>query len=321
MARGSRRNRRDNNKYYFTLVYLMVAVSDVIICSTTFPVALSYVTNREAGLFGIHVFCAVWGFLWEVIPYLSVYLVVVMAVSRASTLTSPLKVLNIRAMTTISSFYLILCLTSKILPQLMLYDTHFAFASFHFNRDSLYCFLYPMGYYWVLSSIQASLQLGLPAPVIFSSCGACLVVLRKLRRRCKKLSYNQSSVRRRPTTTILILSGIYTACNIPVFLNYVLYSFTWVAGNKYTSMYNNTFLYWYSWNITYVVSVCVNSTINPIVLILRMAGFREWAKIQFRTIFGDKWRTITGRIVSCLARRAESNRTPTGAGTTGREIV
>ena len=80
----------------------------------------------------------------------------------------------------------------------------------------------------------------------------------------------------------LFPSAVYVTCNIPVFLNYVLYSFTWLAGNKYTSMYSNTFLYWYSWSLTFVVSVGINSACNPLVLFWRLTTFRDWVKGRFR---------------------------------------
>ncbi|KAL5256221.1 hypothetical protein ACHWQZ_G011442 [Mnemiopsis leidyi] len=284
LHRSTRRGRRENNRLYFSLLYLQVATIDALICYTAFPVALCYLRDRHPGMFGNRVFCVIWGFLWEIIPYISVYQMAVMAVSRARTITLPLKLLSIKTMAVSFFCYLILCCASKIVPQILLYDVRstYPYASFHFNKDSLYCFLYPMGDYWFISSVQSSLQLGLPAPVIILSCVICLCVLEKLRRRCKKLSYNQGSSGRQPATTIIILSAVYVTCNIPVFLNYVLYSFTWLAGNKYTSMYSNTFLYWYSWSLTFVVSVGVNSACNPLVLFWRLTTFRDWVKGRFR---------------------------------------
>ena len=190
------------NRFYF-----QVAAIDVVICYTAFPVALCYLRDRHPGMFGDRVFCVIWGFLWEIIPYISVYLMAVMAFSRAKTLTFPLKNLSIKAMAVCFFCYLILCCISKIVPQLILYDVSltYPYASFHFNRDSLYCFLYPMGRYWLVNSVQSTVQLGLPAPVIVCSCVTCLCVLERLRRRCKKLSYNQGNSGRRPTTTIIIL--------------------------------------------------------------------------------------------------------------------
>ena len=312
LGTGLHRTRRDNNKHYFTLLYLLVAATDVTITSTAFPVALSYVRDRTACLFNYHLFCTLWGFIWEIIPYLSVYLIMVMAVSRASTLTRPLKVLNTKAMLSASCLYLLVCCTSKIVPQLLMYDitTSYAYGTFHFNKDSLYCFLYPAGRYWVFSSIQSSIQLGLPAPVILASCGVCLIVLHTLSRRCKKLSYKRGAARRKPTTTILILSLVYMACNVPVLLNYVLYSFTWVAGRAYSSVYYSTFLYWYSWNLSYVVSVCVNSTINPVVLIVRMTAFRQWVRNKFKSLtiaLGD----VFGECICCLSLMDDASNSTT----------
>ena len=69
--RGSCRNRRDNNRHFFTLVYLLVGITDFSISATGFPVAVSYFKNRDPCLFADHVFCSLWGFLWEIIPYMS----------------------------------------------------------------------------------------------------------------------------------------------------------------------------------------------------------------------------------------------------------
>ena len=268
----------------------MVALIDVLICGTSLPVAISYLTDRSSALFGAAWFCGAWGFLWEVVPYLSVYLVALMAVSRVVSLILPLKVLNTRAMLISTGLYTCFCVASKIPPLLLtnhnLWNSGSSpFGYWDFHKDILYCYLRPTGAYWEISAVQGAVQIGTPAPIVIVCCSICCLVIHRLKTKCKKLNYcNRKSRRTTPTVTILILCGVYTLCNIPVFVNYVLYSVTWLVYKRYTALYNNSFMYWYSWNLTYVVCVCVNSTANPSVLLARCGPFRDWCKKRVKVM-------------------------------------
>ena len=71
-----------------------------------------------------------------------------------------------------------------------------------------------------------------------------------------------------------------------LFLRTLYVFFTIVKLNDYKypeHFYNTTFMYYYSWNFTYVVFVILNSSINPIVYLCRMKTFRTYLTDLFRT--------------------------------------
>ena len=78
-----------NKRAFFTDMYLVIAVCDLLICSTIFAQIEAYLTGREPRVFGNQVFCWAWGLLWEVLPYYSVFLVGSLSISRLLTLLYP----------------------------------------------------------------------------------------------------------------------------------------------------------------------------------------------------------------------------------------
>ena len=82
--------------------------------------------------------------------------------------------------------------------------------------------------------------------------------------------------RRKITLTIIIFTIFYILFNIPLCVNYVLYV---VTINMFTypgPIYCDTFMYHYSWNITAILSVALNSTVNPIIYLTRFSRFKRW---------------------------------------------
>jgi len=77
---------------------------------------------------------------------------------------------------------------------------------------------------------------------------------------------------------------LYVVCNLPIFFNYIYYyiwSFSASAeaaksGQSYTTLYYGDVYWWYSWSVTYVLCVALNSALNPIVYMTRMRPFRDF---------------------------------------------
>ena len=66
---------RNHNKRYFRYLYITIIATDILVCSTVFPMVHVYLGSRDPGWFSSSWFCYSWAILWEILPSLSVALV------------------------------------------------------------------------------------------------------------------------------------------------------------------------------------------------------------------------------------------------------
>ena len=282
-------NRRSHTQGFFYFFYLITSIVDLVICTTAFPVALSLAFNREPVLFANTGFCTFWALLWEALPFLSVFLMALVALGRAMTLLWPLAVVSRirRVFLGMLCFYIVWLIVSKVIPFCIELETEWHrgthyhkeyLAHSHFTPTSVYCFVYvhhePK--YRMIYSIQTTVQFGLPAIIIPVASVTCITVILRLKNTRKAGQIKRKSFKKTSTLTVLIFCTAYMLCNIPVFINYTMWASVWLKGAAYKDLYNTPYLYWYSWSLTHVVSTCVNSCVNPTILVTRLPKLREW---------------------------------------------
>ena len=79
-----------------TLIYTSVVIVDMLVAVVVFPVAVSLYDNRKRVFFSSKAFCDVWGLAWVSVSRMSVFLVALLSVSRAYSLTFPFHVVRRR---------------------------------------------------------------------------------------------------------------------------------------------------------------------------------------------------------------------------------
>ena len=72
-----------------TIIYASVVVVDMLISILVFPIGVSIFDSRQLVFFHSQVFCDVWAFVWTTLSRMSVFLVGLLSVSRAYSLTFP----------------------------------------------------------------------------------------------------------------------------------------------------------------------------------------------------------------------------------------
>ena len=78
-------------------------------------------------------------------------------------------------------------------------------------------------------------------------------------------------MRRKATITIILFTLVYILFHVPVFLNYTRFIISmYVTG----SFAEGVFYEKYIWLMTYVMTVALNSLVNPLIYLLRMSRFR-----------------------------------------------
>ena len=287
---------QNTTKEFFKWIYANIAAVDLSMCLFSFPVVLIFYNNqRDSVLFHDSIFCKIWGFLWEFLPYYSVFLVLVLSISRMLILVRPMTVLSKKYLFLTLALYNILLGVAKI----AFYSAGITQMDFT-KRDGL-CILSFVKENTNLYPIYTFFNIILLALPIIPICISCVTSISKMYKTDKaiksagKESNNKKnylttqrgrlkkskSRNRRATITVIIMTLTYIMCNIPVFMNYVLYG-VWSAmtWTKYPpsieTFYSNQLLYYYSWNLCLVLFVVINSALNPVIYFFRMAEFRQF---------------------------------------------
>eukprot|EP00116_Pleurobrachia_bachei_P005804 sb/3466066/ len=275
-----RRNKRNDKKMYFTELYLFMAIVDFVLTVTLVPLFENYFTNTRSGrLFNWQGFCLVWGYLWELAPCISVFLVGVLSFSRMLILVDPMVQLRVNYL----RFLILAYLALQFLIKLCLWfnDTDPLQADkIQYTNTTGYCYFSPQDtILWQINAFVTIFSLGAPVIPIFLSFTASLIKLRESAKASASQNFNRAA-QTQATITIIIVTCVYLVCNIPIFINYLWYSVVLIRDDEdftmYYDVYSGPFFGWLVWNIAYCVLVALNSAVNPMVFLLRMKPFQNF---------------------------------------------
>ena len=282
----------NTTKEYFKWIYANIATMDFCICLFCFPVVTVFFNDeRDSELFHNSFFCKIWGFLWEIVPYYSVFLVLVLTVSRMLILVRPMIVLSKKALFSTLVIYNIFLVLAKV----AFYLAEITQMDFT-KRDGL-CILTFVEKNAILYPIYTFLNIFLLALPVLPICICCIISISRMHATDKavqstrkgsnkeetgqrvrtNISHNRH---RRASVTVIIMTLTYIIFNLPVFMNYVLYgvwsAMSWTKRPMAIEVfYYNTFLYYYSWNLCLVLFVVTNAALNPLIYASRMNDFRQ----------------------------------------------
>ena len=79
-----------------TILYIMCCVNDLLTASLVLFVAVSFFNERDAQFFEDNTFCKCWALLSRINHRISVFLVMVLSISRTVSLTTPLRMVKRR---------------------------------------------------------------------------------------------------------------------------------------------------------------------------------------------------------------------------------
>ena len=283
---------QSHRKCLSTILYILIIVVDIFSCATCLPVAISYLNERQPMWFGNSIFCHTWGILWAIIPFMSVFLVAVLSITRSISLISPLSQIStfkVMFVVVVYITYLVLWSTIPII---------FKYGTFVYSSSDTYCWESTApGWYSYLEMFNGAALLAFPViPVLISCVISTYCVLSSLR--VSSLCSAVRTIKIDATITIILITATYILLNLPIFIIWVLY-----IHDKFT-VRQNVFLYYYSWCVCYIICVTVNATLNPFIYLARMEKFR----ISFLGIFSLKrWRAARP---GCRSARQSDDFTP-----------
>ena len=312
------------NKTYMTHLYRMITFIDILICFLVFPLIEASFFNlandtglhckfrRKPVLFGDPTFCTIWGLLWNILPVLSVFLVAILSFSRCLLLLYPLKKLDIRKPAIFLVGATLLMVIEKLVAQFSdgsVYEN----VRYSYRKHSFKACYLASDKKWTAESTYDSAQsflflilLGLPVVLILSSFIATVCKLWRAKKAEAKMRSDENSPKSKhqeATVTVIIVTGIYIICNIPVIICHLFFVIFVIKDlkSKHVSERdaNDTqsqkewqhahhrsvlFIFGLILSASYTLLVAVNSTLNPIVYFTRMKEFRDSVMKQWKRI-------------------------------------
>ncbi|KAL5264960.1 hypothetical protein ACHWQZ_G005905 [Mnemiopsis leidyi] len=297
-----------SNKQFFNGVYVLITLNDLLVSLTLFPVFVSLFLDRDKVLFSHSWFCGTWAVLWEIIPFYSVYLVGFLSFTRLTTLLNPNTTLPLYTIPLSTVLYIVVlagCKGGAVALHYLQHSSssccHTPHKVFNFNTHSMYCFIFTRGFddndSWFMYSISSTVLMAGPIPLILTSCLVSLYKIRQATLRSKSLS-SSVEMQRQASITIVIVTLVYLVYNIPVFLNYIAYTFaSFHTDLEYRDMYGSSpALYYYAWVTSYVVCVALNALTNPVVYFLRMSAYRRFvlSEVGVKLMSGEETQSNSG---------------------------
>ncbi|KAL5255943.1 hypothetical protein ACHWQZ_G011230 [Mnemiopsis leidyi] len=250
-----------------TQIYRRICVVDLVTCLAHLPVMVSMWSAREPVLFGNQYFCIGWRILFRGLQVSAIFLVLLLSLSRAIAICFPFTVLYREAIVwSFRAYLLFIILQNAALrsEQIHVYNDHDVFC---------YEDLGPNQIYGKIDDQLYEIEIGLPTFLIIISFISSVYKLRK----SDLVPNGQQSTKKQASVTIMIVTGIFLICNLPQCINMLL----WIADydnmkENSSPRYRNTFMMFYTWNISAVQTVVLSAYLSPIVYFSRMQSFRDW---------------------------------------------
>ena len=253
-----------------TLLYITACCVDMVTCVIEWPIIVSLLNRRKPALLGEELFCGVWFVIGGLAQLMSMFVVMILSVTRTIVIVFPFyKIRKTTVFTAISVAFLYSCFTHliNIYNGAFYYSRAFTYCEYH-SEPNLIFNLYNTSY-----SVWTGIM---PLTVFF----ATLVAIFKLRTQ-SQLANTQNS-RQSATRTIIYFAVVFLVCNCLTFLNNTLLAYSQISEKGYMFFYKNTFLFFYSWQISDIFCTVLNASLNPVLYIFRFKEIREWITSAYR---------------------------------------
>ena len=252
-----------------TLLYMTACCFDIISSVIHLPVTANLLNNRNPGLLGYEVCCMIWHSLAVLVKFMSMYVVMILSVTRAIVITFPFY--KIKRKTVFITIFL-------TIPYILLWDTiYMANGQYYYSSAFTFCeFDWGENSITELYNIHYSVWVGIPPLIVFLSTIIAIFNLGKQ----NQMNNSQENCQN-ASKTIIFFAIVFLMCYFPTFLNAAFLTITDFSSRGYVYFYKNTFLFFYSWQISDIFCFVLNSALNPILYLCRFKEMRKWLKELF----------------------------------------
>lgn len=261
-----------------TFLYRAICCVDICTGLLPLPVIISLFSLRSPRWFNNHSFCVCWAIVFTFVQQISIFLVLLLSVTRTVNLVRPFFPVSKRTVG--------YCLLGFILFRVS-HEACFNFLpgyfeiKYQYSRGTVYCYYY-VGHPWaIVDEIISSVFIAVVPVVITISFIVCLTHVLK-----RQEGRDDDKARKRVTLTMSLFTALSLMCNTPLFINYLVYIVDCnIIEYVYPSdIYKNKFMYSYSWPITEIYFMSLNSALNPLLYFWRMERLHAWILKRFQFI-------------------------------------
>ena len=283
-----------------TTMYRLISLTDTLICLLTLPICELLFNGRVSRFFHASPHasspaCSAWGLLWNVLPVLSVLLVLILSFSRTTLLLRPTFKLPLKPILTFLAVMTTAMLLEKVVvmwgvsgPEYM----YWAPLASCYIRDRCAEGDYDKSTYGWIQEILFLVLLGSPVLPILVSFTVSWWKLRAAQRKERTLreprphrdgSAHEQSLHREACVTVTIVTALYLSCNLPVLAAHICWAlFLAQIGPGRNKSDETKQILQYSWIISYILLVALNSAANPLVYLTRIKDFRAFLFTRIR---------------------------------------
>ena len=269
-----------------TFLYTLTALNDSLTSILVLNNGVTMFRSRDVWLPG---FCAAQHILFQMTQRMSVFLVAILSITRTYSLVFPLRRIKVVGVQVVSVVFWSLMTCFFVFPPLL------SLVQITYHFEGAYCWAEPIpgkniSQTWdTFDNAMDTIGLAFPVVPITVSCIMSTykildsrkvkshLIARKLSTNTmKRCSLASKKSYRKATCTIILVTIFYIISNLPLFINYVLYLITILSFKWPGPIYDSYIMYFYSWNITAILSTGLNATINPIIYLTRFKRYRKW---------------------------------------------
>ena len=249
-------------------LYTIISAVDLFTSVVQGPVIFTLLNQRRPFAFTSRTFCGVWIVTFEYLQRVSIYLILLLSVSRTIAIIRPFTIISQKAVLMTLIPYSLLLFSDVVVgliffEQAFYYLLDYAYPIKGYNHDKSAQVTPRQISFMYFQNIAHDIEVILPSVIIFISFLLTVVKLLNLPRRVM-----------RPSITVTLFTALFLACNLPYFLALSVMMYLDHSSKDIVVEYPN--IGPYIWPVTKVVLVALNATMNPLLYFFRITKFRTW---------------------------------------------
>ena len=265
-------SRRD----FSSFIYTIVSAIDTCTCVFHLPVMIALYNTRKPGAFENMTFCLAWIVAFENVQLISMFLVMLLSVSRTITLVFlqyKIKKKILSAAVILYTSFLITWCSARIIGGTGSDEIWQGYWNF-----DVFCSwnLYKPPWSHIDKFVRA-VCIGIP-PILTTI--SFTIVAYKLLQKSKVSSKNER--KHQAAVTMAMFTALFLVCNLPCLLNNIMWYVNMILKYDIYSgpIYSFPFMAYYSWVISDVICTVLNAALNPVLYLSRMSQYQAWVSAK-----------------------------------------
>ena len=245
-------------------LYIASCCIDSVTSIVHLPAAAVLFNQRNPGIMDNPIFCSFWYLTILFLQQMSMFLVLLMSVSRTLAIMYPFFRINKRAVILSIPVYAMYIILSYVV-------THFSAFTWYIKSNIL-CFVGPVDDSLSFPfEINYSICIGVP-PILIAV--AFILTIMKLRKEQNNVQSASKKKMIQASVTISYFTAVFLACNLITFASSLLYLVTVEILHDQDLYYANEFMSFYWWFLSSLFCMVLNAVLNPILYFWRMKELR-----------------------------------------------